>query len=181
MGQPPQIAPPGPRRPPTVPPAATRAPPAPPRRPPSTTRPLGERLRALLESWLESLKRSDRFFRMRAGIVGSWLLISLVTIWAACPSSGPSNALGADVQVLRDSLVGGQQLLVRNESTELWTDVVLTLDDDWRREHKTVRPHDQLVLSMSDFTRQGQPAPRDLKPRRLTVECEQGRAAFDLR
>lgn len=190
MRQPPKSAPPGPksappgtRRPPPVPPTATRSPAAPAaaRRPPPGAPALAERLRAQLALWLESLKRSDRFFRMRAGIVGSWLLISLVTMWAACPSTGPSNALGADVQVLRDSLVGGQQLLVRNESTELWTDVVLTLDDGWRREHKTVRPHDQLVLSMSDFTRQGQPAPRDLKPRRLIVECEQGRAAFDLR
>ncbi len=118
---------------------------------------------------------------MRAGIVGSWALISLVTLWAACPSSGPTNRLGADVQVLRDSLVGGQQLLVRNESADNWTEVVFTLDDGWRREQKTVRPHDQLVLSMSDFRREGRAAPRDFKPRRLTVECEQGRAAFDLK
>jgi hypothetical protein len=118
---------------------------------------------------------------MRAGIVGSWVLISVVTLWAACPSSGPSNPLGADVQVLRDSLVGGQQLLVRNESTETWTEVVLTLDEGWRREHKTVRPHDLLVLPMNEFKRDGQAAPRDFKPRRLTVECEQGRATFDLK
>ncbi len=161
-------------RPPRTPPPARQT-------PPSASPALAERVGGLVTPWVESLKRSDRFFRMRAGIVGSWLLISLVTMWAACPSSGPSNSLGADVQVLRDSLVGGQQLLVRNESTELWTDVVLTLDEGWRREHKTMRPHDQLVLSMSDFAREGLPAPRDLKPRRLTVECEQGRAVFDLK
>ncbi|HET6922484.1 MAG TPA: hypothetical protein VFI16_04985 [Anaeromyxobacteraceae bacterium] len=138
-------------------------------------------VREPVRRWVESFRRSDRFFKMRVGIVGSWAVISLVTLWAACPSSGPSNSLGADVQVLRDSLVGGQQLLVRNESTESWTEVVLTLDEDWRRQHKTVRPHDQLVLSMSDFKREGRAAPRDFKPRRLTLECDQGRAAFDLR
>lgn len=118
---------------------------------------------------------------MRTGIVGSWVLISLVTLWAACPSSGPSNSLGADVQVLRDSLVGGQQILVRNESDGNWTEVVLTLDGGWRRQQKTVRPHDQLVVSMDEFKIEGLAAPHDLKPRRLTVECDQGRATFDLK
>lgn len=144
-------------------------------------RALGDRGRALLRRWGESLKRSDRFFRMRAGIVGSWVLVSLLALWLSCPSSGPANALGADVQVLRDSLVGGEQLLVRNESSDLWTDLVLTLDDGYRHEHKTVRPHDQLVLSMSHFRRDGLAAPRDYKPRKLTIECDQGRASFDLR
>jgi hypothetical protein len=135
----------------------------------------------VVRSSVESFQRQDRFFKMRAGIVGTWLLVSVVTLWAACPSSGPTNSLGADVQVLRDSLVGGQQLLVRNESADNWTEVVFTLDGGWRREAKTMRPHDQLVLSMSDFRREGQAAPRDYKPRRLTVECDQGRAAFDLK
>jgi hypothetical protein len=139
------------------------------------------RARALWGELREGYRRSDRHFRMRAGIVATWTLLSLLTLWAACPSSGPTNSLGADVQVLRDSLVGGQQLLVRNESTGLWTDVMLTIDDGWRHEHRTVRPHDQLVLSMSHFKRGAEAAPRDFKPRTLTIECEQGRATFDLR
>jgi hypothetical protein len=140
-----------------------------------------ERARTLLDQLRDGYRRSDRFFRMRAGIVGNWALLSLVTLWAACPSSGAANPLGADVKVLRDSLVGGQQLLVRNESTGLWTDVVLTLDDGWRHEHRTVRQQDQLVLSMSHFKRGAEVAPRDYKPHKLTIECQQGRATFELR
>ena len=177
MAQPPPTPPPSPRRPPT----SRHAPPPPKGAAAPASAALPERARSLARSWTESLRRSDRFFRMRAGIVGSWLVISLVTLWGACPASGPSNPLGADVQLLRDSLVGGQQIMVRNESEENWTEVVLTLDDGWRREHKTVRPHDLLVLPMSDFRREGEVAPRDFKPRRLTLECEQGRATFDLK
>ena len=190
MAQPPRNAPAPPRSAPTPPSKASqpRGAPPPPRSGPPPTRSLqldpgalAARARAQVGQWLESFRRADRFFKMRAAIIGSWVLISAVTLWAACPSSGPSNSLGAEVQVLRDSLVGGQQLLVRNESTDMWTEVVLTLDGGWRYQHKTVRPHDQLVLSMGNFSRQGQTAPRDLKPRRLTIECEQGRAGFDLR
>jgi len=144
-------------------------------------RPLPQRLRERAAAWLEEFRRSDRFFRMRAGVVGSWILLSLVTLWVACPSSGPSNPLGADVQVLRESLVGGQQLLVRNESDRIWTDVVLTLDESWTYRHPTMRPHDQLVLSMTHFRKDSQAAARDLRPRTLSVECREGSHRFDLR
>ena len=126
------------------------------------------------------LRRAGRFQRMRLAIGGGWALASLLALWIAC-SGGGGNSLGADVQVLRDSLVGGQQLLVRNESTSIWTDVVLTLDDDWRYRHPTLRPHDQLVLSMGHFRKGEEAAPRDLRPRTLAVECEQGGHRFDLR
>lgn len=147
----------------------------------AAAKPLPARLTELAARWAEDFRRSDRFFKMRVGVVGAWVVLSLVTLYAACPSSGPTNALGADVQVLRESLVGGQQLLVRNESGEIWTDVVLTLDDGWRYEHHTIRPHDELVLSMSHFRKGEQVAPREFRPRGLTIECGQGRASFDLR
>jgi hypothetical protein len=126
------------------------------------------------------LRRAGRFQRMRLAIGGGWAVLSLLALWIAC-SGGPSNSLGADVHVLRDSLVGGQQLLVRNESSAIWTDVVLTLDDEWRAEQRTMRPHDQIVLSTSSFSRNGEVAPRDYKPRTLAIRCDQGRASFELR
>jgi hypothetical protein len=117
---------------------------------------------------------------MRLAVVGGWAALSLLSLWIAC-SSPSSNSLGADVHVLKDSLVGGQQLLVRNESTSIWTDVVLTLDGEWRHEQRTMRPHDQIVLSPSSFRRGDDVAPRDYKPRTLTIESAEGRARFDLR
>jgi hypothetical protein len=146
-----------------------------------TPKPLTARVGGQAARWVDDFRRSDRFFRMRLAVVGTWVLLSLATLWVACPSSGPTNSLGADVQMLRESLVGGQQLLVRNESSEIWTDVVLTLDDGWRFEHRTMRPHDQLVLSMNRFRRGDQAAPREFRPRTLTIECGQGKHTFDLR
>jgi len=142
---------------------------------------LGDRVRQGAEKLADDFRRADRFFKMRLGIVAAWAILAAATLWGACPSAGPTNALGADVQVLRESFVGGQQLLVRNESSDLWTDVVLTLDDGWRYAHKTMRPHDQIVLSMSQFRRGEEAAPRDYKPRLLRIECEQGSHSFDLR
>jgi hypothetical protein len=126
------------------------------------------------------LRRAGRFQRMRLGILGGWVIASLLALFIACPSTGPGNSIGADVQVHKDSLLG-QQILVRNESDTVWTDVTLTLDGAWRRTERSLRPHEQVVLSPGQFERGGEPAPRELRPRSLLVECREGRARFDLR
>ena len=128
----------------------------------------------------DGLRRAGPWQRMRLGILGGWLAASLLALFVACPSRGPGNSIGAEVRLLKDSLLG-QQILVRNESDEVWTDVVLTLDGGWKRRERAVRPHEQVVLSPTQFDRGGEPAPGDLRPRSLTVECSEGRARFDLR
>jgi hypothetical protein len=140
---------------------------------------LQERVRGGAAEAVESFRRSDRFFKLRAGIVAAWAVLSVATLWGACATTGPTNALGADVQVNRDSIMG-VQLLVRNESTHIWEDVVLTLDDGWKYTHRTMRPHDLVVLSMSSFKKGEEAPPRDYKPRALVIACEQGSHRFDL-
>ena len=141
---------------------------------------LAERVAARGRTLAEELRRADRFLKMRAAIVGCWAVLVIATLWGACPSSGPTNSLGADVQVSGDSIMG-VQLLVRNESSRIWEDVVLTLDDGWRYTHATMRPHDLVVLSMSHFRRGDEVPPRDYKPRSLVIECGQGSYRIDFR
>jgi hypothetical protein len=142
--------------------------------------PLAARLRAGAVQLVEELRRTDRFARMRLGIVGAWAVLSIATLWGACPSSGPSSSLGAEVQVSRDSIMG-VQLLVRNESSHIWKDVVLTLDGGFRYTQATMRPHDLVVLPLSSFRRGDDAPPGDYRPRSLAVDCGLGSDMFDLR
>ena len=128
-------------------------------------------------------RKSTRYFRMRAAIVGAWVLLSVLTLWAACPSSGPANALGAKVQLLSRNEPGvltGTQVLVENDSRRMWKDVVLTLDEGWRYERKTIRPQDKLVVSITQFKKDGASAPAELEPKALTIECDEGRITAPL-
>ncbi len=128
-------------------------------------------------------RKSTRYFRMRAAIVGAWVLLSVLTLWAACPSSGPANALGAKVQLLSRNEPGvltGTQVLVENDSRRMWKDVVLTLDEGWRYERKTIRPQDKLVVSITQFKKDGTSAPAELEPKALTIECDEGRITAPL-
>jgi len=152
-----------------------------PERVPSLAEGAIDRGRRTVAGLADGFRKAGRWQRIRLGVVGSWMAVSLLALWIAYPSSGPGNSLGADVHVLKNSLLGGQQILVRNESDAVWTDVVLTLDDSWRNDQRTVRPHEQVVLSPAQFDRSGEPAPRDLRPRKLSIECREGRAHFELR
>jgi hypothetical protein len=130
--------------------------------------------------WADGFRRSDRFFKLRVGIVAAWAVLSLATLWGACATPGHHNALGADVQVNRDSIMG-TQLLVRNESDHIWEDVVLTLDDGWRYTQRTMRPQDLVVLSVSSFRKGEEAPPREHRPRALNISCRQGSGRFELR
>ncbi|HET7753430.1 MAG TPA: hypothetical protein VFK85_05930 [Anaeromyxobacteraceae bacterium] len=138
------------------------------------------RIREVLDGVVRHLRATDRFSRMRTAIVAAWVLVSVATVFASCPGSR-GNSLGAEFQVLSDSFVGGEQLLVRNESNDTWRDVVLTLDGDWRYEQRVLRPHERIVVSPSRFQRRGESAPEGYLPRTLEVECDQGSHTFKVR
>lgn len=131
----------------------------------------------------DGYRKSTRYFKLRAAVIGTWALLSAVTFWAACPSSGPSNALGAKVQLLSATERGalmGTQVFVENDSDTMWKDVVLTLDGGWRHDRKTIRPKDRLVLAITQFRKGAESAPADLEPRSVTIECEEGRVTAPL-
>jgi hypothetical protein len=131
----------------------------------------------------DGYRKSTRYVRMRAAIVGTWALLSIATLWGACPSSGAANALGAEAQLLLRSEPGvltGTQVLVKNDSHRMWRDVVLTLDGGWRYERKTVRPQDKLVVSITQFSRDGTSAPPELEPRSIVIDCSEGRVTAPL-
>ena len=114
--------------------------------------------------------------------MGGWLVASFLALWIACPSSAPETRIGADVHVLKDSLLGGQQILVRNESDEVWTDVVLTLDRHLEQPSSAPCAPGSRWCSPRPSSSAAASRPRATSaPKRLDVECRQGKAGFDLR
>ncbi|HTP25045.1 MAG TPA: hypothetical protein VMK12_05215, partial [Anaeromyxobacteraceae bacterium] len=51
---------------------------------PVTTAELAERLRGLASKIVDDFRRSDRFFKLRVGIVATWAVLSIATLWGAC-------------------------------------------------------------------------------------------------
>jgi hypothetical protein len=126
----------------------------------------------------DGYRKSTRYFKLRLAVVGGWAVLSLATMWLACPGSGPSNSLGAEIQVSEELL--GTQILVWNGSGRMWTDVSVILDGEWQWRTDTFREGQRLVIAASRFARQGIAAPGDLKPRMLTIECAEGKATIQV-
>jgi hypothetical protein len=126
----------------------------------------------------DGYRRSTRFFKLRLAVIGSWAALTLFTIYLACPAGGPTNSLGAEVQVSGGLM--GTQLLVYNSSGQIWTDVTLTLDGGFQWQTPTFRDGERMVIAASRFTRNGGAAPQNLKPRSLSIQCAQGSVTTSL-
>lgn len=138
-------------------------------------------VRGALADFAERYRKPTRYFRMRVGILGGWVLISLVTLFASCPPSGPTNSLGAIIQVLpRSESLMGTQVLVSNESHQNWTEVTFTLDGEWQLKKKTVRPGDKVVLSLDKFRKEDLSPPPDLSPQSIRIDAAEGQATEKL-
>jgi hypothetical protein len=134
--------------------------------------------RDLATDLADGYRRSTRFFKLRIAVIGSFAVLSLFTFWLACPPGGPSNSLGAEVQ-LSDGLMG-TQLLVYNSSGRIWTDVTLTLDGGYEWQTPTFRDGQRMVIAASRFTHDGGAAPQNLRPKSLSIQCAQGSVTASL-
>ena len=126
----------------------------------------------------EGYRKSTRYAKMRGAVVASWVVLSAMCGWLACPSAD-TNSLGAKA-VLSEGVLGPKNLLVWNDSEKTWTDVTFTLDGKWEWTTSMLRPGEKQSLRPDEFRHDGAAAPQDLTPRTLAVECRQGSATVTL-
>jgi hypothetical protein len=129
---------------------------------------------------VKGYRGSTRYFKLRAYVVATWVLLGAVTVWAACPPSAPTNTLGAKARLLAGSIMGSQ-VFVENESEDvLWRDVVVTLEGGWRYERRTVRPKESFVVPTNRFTKEGATAPPGFSPKTIQIDCSEGKVTMPL-
>ncbi len=126
----------------------------------------------------DGYRKSSLTFKRQLRVVAGWAVLSAVTVALAWPRSGPSNSLGAEVQISEELL--GTQIVVFNRSDRMWTDVTLRLDDGWEWHTPTLREGQQVVIGTNRFTKDGAAAPVDLKPRSITIQCSEGKLSAPL-
>ncbi len=117
----------------------------------------------LLSDVVDDFKSSDRFFKYKAMVVASWLLLSISSVIVACPSQvGPSNDINAAL------VVGGEPsrpiYMVKNDGEKPWQDVEITVNGSYRAVQGTVKANgDSITLSpVMLFDQKGNKAPPTL-------------------
>jgi hypothetical protein len=90
---------------------------------------------SMLKERVQDFRTSDRFFKAKAGIVGGWAFISLLSIIIACPGQGVKTAeLGARVIVLPnpDRPKAAPSLTVNNTDEDPWENVIFTVNGKYK-------------------------------------------------
>jgi hypothetical protein len=142
---------------------------------------LADEARRRASDFVSDFQAQDRYFKMQAGLVTGWVLISLLTIGVVAKAGNWGNHLGAEVRA--EQAVGGSLIFVTNTSGARWTDITYRLNDEYIYRQATLAPGDHAALPVGRFRKGGITGPRappDISPKKLFILSRQGTSEFKL-
>ena len=132
----------------------------------------------LRERW-EDFRGKDRFFKYKALIVSSWLLLSAAALWTARPSPSVvgNSRLGARL------VIGANPerpiFTVFNESDASWADVIVLINHEFSGGSPLVEPNGYLSLTPTQLMgKNGRTPPSDLKASEIELRTRSGSATL---
>ena len=141
----------------------------------------GERLRAgatetmlngagLLRDVWDDFKSSDRYFKYKAMVLVSWLVLTVTSVGIACPSKGfRTNSFGARLVVAGDA--SSPIYMVKNDSAEPWQDVEVLVNGQYRSTAAQVDAQREITLSpVILYNAAGVRAPADLRISEIVIQ-----------
>jgi len=130
----------------------------------------------LRETW-EDFRNADRYFKVKATILGAWLVLSMAGAFVACPGTptvlGPSRSLGA-------RLIMGEQpehpaYVLSNESDRAWEEVVVVVNHSYRAAISHVEPRAFVTITPKQLMGDnGKLAPFNLKATDIELHTRKG-------
>lgn len=136
--------------------------------------------RRLLREAIEDLRSRDRFFRWKAAVVATWLLLSFAAVGivgSGGAASPATNRLSAYV-VLKETTMGWA-LFLENRSKRTWDEVEIRLDGFAHRPGE-VPAGQQLVLSPAQFLGPGGSLTAEHDPRLVEILSTKGSVTIEL-
>jgi hypothetical protein len=117
--------------------------------------------------------------KAKAGIVGGWIFISLVSIIIACPGQGVKTAdLGARVIVLpnSDRPQAPPSLTVTNTTKDAWEDVVFVVNGSYRATVEKIDAGGLFTLTPKSLLNTKGPMPADQRFTHAEMRTRHGNA-----
>lgn len=137
-------------------------------------------VKELLAQFVEDFRSRDRYFKYKVGIIAAWLVVSTGTFAVSCGGGPSENSLRAHAKVT--TVADDVTLLVRNDSSDVWKEVHLTLNGKFTAYTPEIPPGGKFVLAVKQFVGpEGQVPARDLQPQTLRVACSEGADVIDFR
>jgi len=114
------------------------------------------------ERWIEA-RRADVYTKLKAGVVGLWLILAVAGIAVACPQGlHRGNSLGAELVLAGDR--DRPVYMIRNASSDLWEDVTVVVNHEYRVSVAQVEPGRDITFTTKQLMgSNGTLAPSDLR------------------
>jgi hypothetical protein len=141
--------------------------------------------KSLALEMLEDFRASDRFFKYKAAVLGTWVFLSIATVIVACPSAetAPTNELNARTRIQKVAALDRQitALFIENGGETEWGDLLLKLNGTYSAAVPGIPAGRSAVIQIDKFSASdGKTPPESLIPQRLDISCSQGEATIDL-
>lgn len=134
---------------------------------------------SILKEKLAEFRSSDGYFKAKAGIIGGWALISLLSIVIACPGQGVKTAeLGARVTVLpnSDRPNAAPSLTVTNTGEDPWENVIFTVNGKYKALVVKIDAGGIYTLTPKSLLGPAGPMPSDERFTNAEMKTDDGRA-----
>jgi hypothetical protein len=124
------------------------------------------------EGWSGFLKQ-NRYYKLKAGIVGVWVLFLLVGLLIARPSSETHVDATLSARLLMRDDPEHPAYMFFNESDDTWKDAIVTVNGEWRGVISQVGGHSDFTLTPRQLVgRDGKEPPANLKARDIVLRVK---------
>ncbi len=133
---------------------------------------------AILRELWDDFRSSDRYFKYKALIVASWVLLSVTGFAVACPGSPNRNTnFGAKLIV---SEPGGRRIyMIKNEGKQTWENVRVIVNGEYQVATPKIEPGNDLVFGAKQLMgANGRLAPEGLAVSTLELRTSEGDATM---
>jgi hypothetical protein len=134
---------------------------------------------SIIKEMLQDFRGSDRFVKAKAGILGGWVFISLLSIVIACPGQGVKTAeFGARVTVLpnADRPQAAPSLTLTNTDEDPWENVVFTVNGKYKAIVDKIDAGGILTLTPKSLLSPTGPMPSDERFLNVEMRTDDGKA-----
>jgi hypothetical protein len=125
------------------------------------------------DGW-RGFQAANRWFKLKALIVGSWLVLSLTSLVVACPIGlKRRNSLGAELVI--GQVADHPVYMIKNDSRRPWREVVVVVNDRYRAAAGMVESGSNLTFGPNQLLgANGQAAPKNLPLVKIEVRTAEG-------
>jgi hypothetical protein len=121
----------------------------------------------------EDFRNSDRYFKYKALVLTTWLMLVCTSIGVSCSGASLGNSFGARLIIAGDA--HDRAYMLKNDSNGDWENVQITVNGKYYITAEKLRPYGDISISSSVMVDEtGKAAPSSVLISEIHLNCSEG-------